>query len=100
MLKRTLFKRVRLVRPVIQFLYPEYLFNEKRLLEKIGEAESMKEIQDEVDFYQHKYVVNSVMKDALRFRISGMKIMSIANKAFNQKAGGISNTQSTAPVTD
>jgi hypothetical protein len=85
MLKRCLFKRVRLVRPVVQFFYPDYLFNEKRLIDKIAEAENLKEIQQEVDFYQHKYVVNSVIKDAMRFRISGMRIISIAHKAFTNE---------------
>lgn len=82
-LKRTLFFRVRLIRPLIRFFYPDYLFNERRLVEKIGKTTNLREIQGEVDFYQHKYVVNFVMKEALRFRISGMKIMSLANKAFS-----------------
>lgn len=86
MLKRTLFRRVRLIRPLVQFFFPNYLFNEERLIEKIASAENLKEIQQEVDFYQHKYVVNSVLKDALRFRISGMRVMSIANQAFNHLA--------------
>ncbi|MEX0323300.1 MAG: hypothetical protein AB3N63_14155 [Puniceicoccaceae bacterium] len=70
------------MRPLLNLFSPNFLFNEKRLVEKVGQAESMKEIQEEVDFYQHKYVVNSVIKDALRFRLSGMRIMSMANKAF------------------
>ena len=86
MMRRTLFRRMRLVSPVIRFFYPNFLFHETRLLESIGKAENLREIQVEVDFYQHKYVVNSVMKDALRFRMSGMKIMSIANKVFNHLA--------------
>lgn len=81
-LKRTLFNRVRIIRPLLNFFSPNFLFNEKRLVEKVGQAESMKEIQEEIDFYQHKYVVNSVLKDAFRFRLSGMRIMSMANKAF------------------
>ena len=82
MLKHALFRRVRIVRPFIEFFYPDYLFNEKRLVDKIALTENLREIQEEVDFYQHKYVVNSVLKDALRFRISGMRIMHIANEAF------------------
>lgn len=87
MMKRTLFRRVRLIRPVVQVFFPHYLFNEEKLIEKIASAHNLKEIQQEVDFYQHKYVVNSVLKDALRFRISGMRVMSIANQAFNHLAG-------------
>lgn len=85
-LKRSLFRRVRMVRPFIRFFYPDYLFNERRLVEKVGRAHNLREIQEEVDFYQHKYVVNFIMKDALRFRISGMRLMSLANKAFHHSA--------------
>ncbi|MEX0324820.1 MAG: hypothetical protein AB3N33_01895 [Puniceicoccaceae bacterium] len=86
MMKRTLFRRVRVVRPFVSLFVPHYLFNEERLIENIATAENLKEIQKELDFYQHKYVVNSVFKDALRFRISGMRIMSLANQAFNHMA--------------
>ena len=81
-LSRSLFRRVRIVRPIVAFLYPDFLFNEKRLVEKVGQATNLREIQEEVDFYQHKYVVNFIMKDAFRFRLSGMRLMSMANKAF------------------
>ncbi len=82
-LKQTLFNRVRIMRPLLSLLAPNFLFNEKRLVEKVADAESLREIQQEIDFYQHKYVVNSVIKDAFRFRLSGMRIMSMANKVFN-----------------
>lgn len=85
-LKRSLFWRVRLVEPVVRFFYPDYLFNERRLVDKVGKAVNLREIQEEVDFYQHKYVVNFLIKDALRFRISGMRLMSLANKAFKHAA--------------
>jgi hypothetical protein len=86
MLRRTLFRRVKFVSTFIQFFYPDFLFNEKRLVDKVGKAHNLREIQEEVDFYQHKYVVNSAFKDALKFRISGMRIMSLANKAFAHAA--------------
>ena len=85
-LSRSLFPRVRFVRPIIQFFYPHYLFNEKRLVEKIAKAVSMREIQAEVDFYQHKHVVNFLWKETFRFRLSGMRLMGFANKIFNGKA--------------
>ncbi|MGC9449864.1 MAG: hypothetical protein ACP5I4_00335 [Oceanipulchritudo sp.] len=85
-LRRSLFKRVRLVRPLVQFFHPDFLFNELRLIEKIARAHNLREVQEEVDFYQHKYVVNFFLKDALRFRLSGMRLMSLANKAFQHAA--------------
>jgi hypothetical protein len=90
-LNRSLFWRARLVRPVVHFFYPDFLFQERRLVEKIAAAANLREIQEEVDFYQHKYVVNFVMKDALRFRLSGMRLMSLANKAFIQAGQQQSN---------
>lgn len=87
-LKKTLFFRVRLIRPIVRFFFPEYLFNERRLIEKVGRAMTLREIQEEVDFYQHKYVVNHTMKDALRFRLSGLKLMSLANRTFQNHLEG------------
>lgn len=86
-LRRTLFNRARLFYPLCRFFNPDCLFNENRLIERVAGARNLKEIQEEVDFYQHKYVVNFVFKDAFRFRLSGMRLMSLANKAFlDQKA--------------
>ena len=97
MLQHTLFRRVRLVRPLVQIFYPDFLFNEKRLVEKVAKAVTLREVQSEIDFYQHKYVVNSFLKDALRFRLSGMRMMSIATKAFNHNQRPLKS--SGAPVT-
>jgi hypothetical protein len=84
-LARSLFKRVRFFSPLIQLFNPHYLFNERRLVEKVAKANSLREIQAEVDFYQHKYVVNFLWKDTLRFRLSGMRLMSLGNEAFMAK---------------
>lgn len=81
-LGRALFHRVRLIRPVIQFFNPDYLFNERRLIDKVAVAKDLRDIQAEVDFYQHKYVVNFLMKETFQFRLSGMRLMSLANKVF------------------
>lgn len=91
-LTRSLFLRVRMVAPIVRFFNPHYLFNEKRLVEKVGKATNLREVQEEVDFYQHKYVVNFMMKDAFRFRLSGMRLMSQANQAFNRANEFVNNT--------
>jgi len=87
-LRRTLFRRVRLLRPVLSLFNPDFLFQEKRLVDSIGQARSLREIQEEVDFYQHKYVVNFVTKDALKFRLSGMRLMILASQAFKKTRTG------------
>lgn len=81
-LRKTLFRRVRLVMPVVGVLNPDFLHHEKRLVERVGAALNVKEVRDEIDFYQHKFVVNSPLKDTLRFRLSGMKLMNLAAEAF------------------
>ena len=85
-LKRTLFLRVKLIRSIVQFVNPDFLFNERRLIEKAVKSIDLKEVQEEVDFYQHKYVVNFIMKEALKFRLSGMKLIRLAHKVFNETA--------------
>lgn len=84
-LSRALFTRVRIFLPLIRFFKPHILFNERRLVEKVGRATSLHEIQSEIDFYQHKHVVNFLWKDALRFRLSGMRLMSLANKTLGPR---------------
>ena len=85
-LKRTLFLHARLVRPVINFFNSEYLFNEKRLIEQLAKTTSLREVHEEIDFYQHKYVVGFLMKEVFKFRISGMKVIRLAHAAFKQNA--------------
>ena len=83
-LKRTLFLRVRLIRPIVELVHPDFLFNERRLIENAGKATRLREVQEEVDFYQHKYVVNFLMKEALKFRLSGMKLIRFAHEVFSE----------------
>jgi len=85
-LKKTLFLRVRLLHPFISVFYPDHLFNEKRLLERVSRAVDLREVQDEVDFYHHKYVVNFVLKDAFRFRLSGYRLLMLAGKVFKNSS--------------
>lgn len=55
------------------------------MVELAGRCTTLKEIQYEIDFYQHKYVVNSVIKDALKFRASGMRFMRLAKEVFQRE---------------
>lgn len=85
-LKRSLSNRARLLYPLIRLLSPDFLFNETRLVEQVGNARSLKEIQQEIDFYHHKFVTESISKDALRFRISGIRLMRLAKKSLSTAA--------------
>lgn len=96
-LDRTLFFRVRVVRPIVRFFNPDYLFNEHRLIENAGRSIRLHEIQQEIDFYQHKYVVNYLMKDALKFRLSGMKLIRLAHRVFSEAANGTTEAVQESP---
>ena len=96
-LTRSLFRRTRIVRPIVSFFYPNFLFNEKRLVDRVANAQNLREVQEEVDFYQHKFVVNFIMKDAFRFRLSGMRLMSMANKAFRAAAAQSTDQTGNSP---
>lgn len=98
-LKRTLFLRVRVVRPFVEIVHPDFLFNEGRLIENVAKATRLREVQEEIDFYQHKYVVNFLMKDALKFRLSGMKLIRLAHKVFSE-ADAISQSGTVAGSQD
>lgn len=81
-LKRSLTTRMKLLYPFVRVLHPDFLFNERRLVERVGKADRLREIQEEIDFYHHKFVVSSIARDALRLRLSGMRLMHLANKVF------------------
>lgn len=83
-LKTCLSNRARLLRPLISLISPDFLFNEVRLIEKVAHSTSLREVKEEVDFYQHKFVANFFMKDTLRFRISGVRLISLAQRAFDR----------------
>lgn len=83
-LRTCLSNRARLLRPLIALLSPNFLFNETRLIEKVARSTSLKEVKEEVDFYQHKFVANFFVKDTLRFRISGVRLISLAQRAFDR----------------
>lgn len=81
-LNKTLYFRVRLFRPIIRFFNSQFLFNEKRLIEQLANTTSLREVHEEIDFYQHKFVTGFLLKEALRIRISGMKVIRLARDAF------------------
>lgn len=85
-LKRSLFRRTRLVAPLVGLIYPDFLHHEIRLVERCGRATHLELIQFEVDFYHHKFVTESPWKDVLNFRISGMRLMRLANEVFKRDA--------------
>ena len=82
-LKETLFFRVRLIRPFVTFFNSQFLYNEKKLVEQVGKTRGLREVYEEIDFYQHKFVAGFLMKEVLRVRISGMRMIILARKVFD-----------------
>lgn len=80
--RKVAFWRTRSIGLVIGIFYPDFHFQEKNLIRQVASNTSMTEMQTDIDFYQHKYVVNSVRRDAMRIRLSGKKLMSLARRAF------------------
>ena len=94
-LKSCLTNRARIFFYIISALNPNFFFNERRLVKNVSKALSMKEIKEEVDFYQHKYVANFMFRDTFRFRLSGIRLISLGQRAFKhaQNHVGDSNIQ-------
>jgi len=84
LLSRILTIRSRLVYPFCRLVTPTAFHPERRLVQSVAKANSLVDIQYEVDFYQHKRVVNSIVRGTLRFRASGKNLMSIAKRVYHQ----------------
>lgn len=80
LLRRVIFAHFLFVLPFLWILGPNVLHPERRLMILIGRCRTLEEVQNNIDFYQHKNVVNSFWRGPLRFRISGKKLMSIAKR--------------------
>lgn len=63
---------------------PNAFHAERRLIQSIAKATTLLDIQYDIDFYQHKNVVNSLFRGTLHFRASGKKIMSMAKILYAQ----------------
>lgn len=83
-LNRCLFRRMRWIAPIIGVFNADFLFHERRLIRSVAKAGNMREVQEEIDFYHHKYIVNHLLRDAFCFRLSGMRLMSLANAVFKE----------------
>ncbi len=99
-LDRVLYWRVRALRPILLFFFPEFLFNEVRLIEKVAGARTLQQVQEEIDYYHHKYVAGFLWKDVFRFRIAGARLMKLAAQAFSGEAASPAKGAVPVPVQD
>lgn len=82
-LGRALTRRARLLRPLVAFFHPEAFHAEKTLVRQAGDKIDFEDIRLDIDFYQHKNVVDSFLRSTLRFRISGIRLQRLAHHAFD-----------------
>lgn len=81
--RRVMFWRTRFMGLFAGIFYPDFHFQERNLIRQVGNNTTLGEMQNDIDFYQHKYVSGSLRRDALGIRLSGKKLMRVARDAFN-----------------
>lgn len=79
-LRRCLFRRAHLLYPWIEWFNGDFFFHERKLIERIGHERNYEDIRHDIDFYQHKFVSTSARRGALRFRISGQRLLGIVRQ--------------------
>jgi hypothetical protein len=78
------FLRARIYGLFVQPFYPNLFHNERALIREVGDNTTLGEMKTDIDFYQHKYVVNSLWRDLFKVRVSGQRLLRIARDAFNR----------------
>lgn len=86
-LKRTLTWNARFVKPIVRLLHPDAFHPELSLVRQAGDKIEFEDIRLDIDFYQHKHVVNSSLREFLRFRVSGTRLQRLALNAFRAVRG-------------
>lgn len=86
-LKRTLTWNARLVRPIISLFHPDAFYPEISLVRQAGDKIDFEDIRLDIDFYQHKFVSSSSIRDLFRFRVSGIRLQRLALNAFRSTRG-------------
>lgn len=80
--RKVVFFRTRFIGFFVSIFYPDFHFQEKNLIRQVALNTTITEMQTDIDFYQHKYVSNSLRRDGMGIRLSGKKLMSLAKRAF------------------
>ena len=80
LLKRSLFLPGRLFFMFTRVFVPQAFSGESSLIDHVGRANSVNEIRDELDFYHHKHVSQSALKENFFLRVSGQKLIRMAKE--------------------
>jgi len=61
-------------------LHPEY-----QLVRQLAHVDNLRDVKHDIEFYQHKYVCNSMLREGLNRRVSGKRLMAIAIELFPEQ---------------
>ncbi len=86
-LARTLTLQARIARALVIWVHPHAFHPELSLVRQAGDKIDYDDIRLDIDFYQHKHVVNSPFRELLRFRLSGLRLQRLALNAFRAARG-------------
>lgn len=86
-LKQTLFLHARILRALARPFRPHSFYAEYLAVKQAGDKQLLEDIELDVDFYQHKHVVGTLMRESFNCRLSGRQLVRLARNAF-RAAGG------------
>ena len=81
-LRKVLFFQARVLRAIARPFRPHSFHAESVLIRQAGDKHALEDIEIDIDFYQHKYVVGRLMRESLRCRVSGRTLIRLARQAF------------------
>lgn len=81
-LAETLFFPARVLRALVRPFRPHAFYSEFLLVKQAGDKQELEDIQLDVDFYQHKYVVGTLTRESFSLRVSGRQLVKLAHSAF------------------
>lgn len=81
-LAQTLPVTARLLRFFMRPFRPHAFFAEYLLVKQAGDKQSLSDVEIDIDFYKHKYVVGSLARESFRLRVSGRQLLRLARDAF------------------
>lgn len=87
LLSETLFFPAKVLRFIAMPFRPQSFHAEYVLMRQAGDKQQIEDIELDVDFYQHKYVVGKLSRESFSLRVSGRKLVRLARYAFKHAAG-------------
>lgn len=81
-LAQTLFFQARVLRFIARPFRPHSFHAELVLIKQAGDKQELSDVELDIDFYQHKYVVGKLLRESFNLRVSGRQLLKLARNAF------------------